>query len=153
VTADPTTPPARPDLPAGPTTPAPPDSPTGSTAAPPTPPTGPTPRFLGAAAGQATVELIALLPLLVTLTLGLFTFLAADRAREQAAEAAQAGARALLNDRDPQAAACTTLGRSPQCSRGIRVSGRAVTVTVRPKGPFQRLNRSLEAVETAKAGP
>jgi hypothetical protein len=28
-----------------------------------------------------------------------------------------------------------------------------VTVAVRPKGPFPRLNRSLEAVETAKAGP
>jgi hypothetical protein len=103
--------------------------------------------------GQATVELIALMPLLVTLTLGLFTFLSADRAHEQAAEAAQAGARALLNDRDPQAAACTALGRSPHCSRGVQVSGRAVTVRVQPKGPFARLNRSLEAVEMAKAGP
>jgi hypothetical protein len=103
--------------------------------------------------GQATVELIALLPLLVTLTLGLFTFLAADRAHEQAAEAAQAGARALLNDRDPQHAACTALGRSPRCRRGVQVSGRAVTVRLRPKGPFPRLNRSLEAVETAKAAP
>ena len=104
-------------------------------------------------AGQATVELIALLPLLVTVTLGLFTFLAADRAHEQAAEAAHAGARALLNDRDPQEAACTALGRSPRCSRGVRVIGRSVKVTVRPQGPFKRLNRSLEAVETAKAGP
>jgi hypothetical protein len=104
-------------------------------------------------AGQATVELVALLPLLVTLTLGLLTFLAADRAHEQAAEAAQAGARALLNERDPQEAACTALGRSPRCHHGVRVSGRAVTVTVRPKGPFPRLNRSLEAVKTAKAGP
>jgi hypothetical protein len=102
--------------------------------------------------GQATVELIALLPLLVTLTLGLLTFLAADRAHEQAAEAAQAGARALLNDRDPQEAACMALGRSPGCHHGVSVSGRAVTVTVRPKGPFPRLNRSLEAVETARAG-
>lgn len=103
--------------------------------------------------GQATVELVALLPLLVTLTLGLFTFLAADRAHEQAAEAADAGARALLNERDPQAAACASLGRSPRCRRGVRVRGRAVTVHVRPKGPFPRLNRSLEAVATARAGP
>jgi hypothetical protein len=103
--------------------------------------------------GQATVELIALLPLLVTLTLGLFTFLAADRAHEQAAEAAQAGARALLNDRDPHEAACAALGRSPHCSHGVRVRGEAITVRVRPKGPFRRLNRSLEAVETARAGP
>jgi hypothetical protein len=107
----------------------------------------------GGAAGQATVELIALLPLLVTLTLGLFTFLAADRAHEQAAEAAQAGARALLNARDPQEAACSALGRAPRCRRGVRVSGRAVTVRVRPNGPFAGLNRTLEAVETAKAGP
>jgi TadE-like protein len=129
------------------------------TAVPPTPPLRLTPpadplsRLLNQAAGQATVELIALLPLLVTLTLGLFTFLAADRAHEQAAEAAQAGARALLNDRDPKEAACTTLGRSPSCRHGVSVSGRAVTVTMRPKGPFPRLNRSLQAVETAKAGP
>ena len=111
------------------------------------------PSLLVGAAGQATVELIALLPLTVILTLGLLTFLAADRAHERAAEAAQAGARALLNDRDAQEAACTALGRSPRCSGGVRVSGRAVTVRVRPKGPFARLNRSLEAVETAKAGP
>ena len=104
-------------------------------------------------AGQATVELIALMPLLVTLTLALFTFLAADRAHEQAAEAAQAGARALLNDRDPQEAACTTLGRTSSCHDGVHVSGRAVTVRVRPTGPFPRLNRSLEAVATAKAAP
>lgn len=131
---------------------------------PPASPPGPTPalhkgaprripELCEGAAGQATVELIALLPLLVTLTLGLFTFLAADRAHEQAAEAAQAGARALLNDRDPQQAACTALGRSARCARGVRVSGRAVTVRVRPRGPFARLNRSLEAVATAKAGP
>ena len=120
---------------------------------PPTRLTGPIPRFLDRAAGQATVELIALLPLLITLTLGLFTFLAADRAHEQAAEAAQAGARALFNERDAQEAACTVLGRSPRCRRDVRVSGRAVTVRVRPRSPFTPLNRSLEAVETAKAGP
>jgi hypothetical protein len=100
--------------------------------------------------GQATVEMVALLPLLITLMLGLITLLAAGRAHEEAASAAEAGAVALLNDRDPHAAACGALGRSPRCRRGVSVRGRAVTVRVRPKGP---LGRALEATETAKAGP
>jgi hypothetical protein len=139
---------AAPPPPAGP-----PPSPLRAAGPPPSPLSAPRPLCPAGAHGQATVELIALLPLLVSLTLGVFTFLAADRAHEQAAEAAQAGARALLNDGDPHEAACTALGRSPRCSTAVRVSGRAVTVHVLPKGPFKRLNRSLEAVETAKAGP
>jgi hypothetical protein len=103
--------------------------------------------------GQATVELVALLPLLITLMLALFTLLAAGRAHEEAGAAAEAGVVALLNDRDPHAAACTALGRSPRCRRGVQVRGRTVTVRVRPKGPFPPLNRTLQATETAKAGP
>ena len=103
--------------------------------------------------GQSTVEVVALLPLLVTLMFALLTFVAAGRAHEEAGEAAAAGARALLNDQDPSAAACKALGRPSRCDRVVSVRGRAVTVTVRPRGPFARLNRSLEAVETARAGP
>jgi hypothetical protein len=98
--------------------------------------------------GQATVETVALLPLVIALMLGLFTLLAAGRAHEEAAAAAEAGAVALLNDRDPQAAACAALGRSPRCQRGVNVRGRAVTVRVRPKGPLP-----LQATVTARAGP
>lgn len=103
--------------------------------------------------GQATVETVALLPLLITLMLGLFTLLAAGRAHEEAASAAEAGAVALLNDRDPHAAACVALGRSVRCRSGVQVRGRTVTVRVRPRGPLPPLNRSLQVTETAKAGP
>jgi hypothetical protein len=103
--------------------------------------------------GQSTVELVALLPLLVTMMFALLTFVAAGRAHEEAGEAAAAGARALLNDQDPSAAACTALGRGSGCRRGVSVRGRSVTVTVRPRGPFARLNRELSATETAQAGP
>jgi hypothetical protein len=103
--------------------------------------------------GQSTVEVVALLPLLVTLMFALLTFVAAGRAHEEAGEAAAAGARALLNDQDPSAAACAALGRSSGCRDSVVVRGRAISVTVRPRGPLARLNRSLSATETAKVGP
>jgi hypothetical protein len=94
-----------------------------------------------------------LLPLLIALALGLFTILAAAKAREDAAQAAEAGAVALLHDGDPRAAACAALGRPEHCRGGVRVHGRRVTVTVRPRGPIRRLNRELQASKTADAGP
>lgn len=102
--------------------------------------------------GQATVELVAFLPLVVSVVLGVFTLLAAGQAKERAAQAAEAGAVALLHDADPRAAACAALGRSHRCREGVRLRGRTVTVTVRPNGPIHRLNRELEATETAIAG-
>jgi len=110
-------------------------------------------RAGGGQRGQATVELVALLPVVVGVVLAVFTFLAAGKARERAAQAAEAGAVALLHDGDPRAAACAALGRSPACRRGVRVRGHEVTVSVRPDGPIGRLNRQLEATESALAGP
>jgi hypothetical protein len=110
-------------------------------------------RLLASQHGQSTVELVALLPLLVALGLGLFSLLAAGRAHEDAAQAAEAGAVALLHDGDPRAAACAALGRPERCRAGVRIAGRRVTVSVRPRGPFRRLNRELQATETADAGP
>jgi hypothetical protein len=103
--------------------------------------------------GQSAVEIVALLPLLAGLALGLLTLLAAGRAHEDAAQAAEAGAVALLHDGDPRAAACAALGRSGRCRAGVGIAGRRVTVSVRPDGPIRRLNRELQATETADAGP
>lgn len=107
----------------------------------------------GGDGGQATVELVALLPLVVGVAFGVFALLAAGQAHERAAQAAEAGAVALLHDGDPRAAACAALGRPSGCRRGVRVRDREVTVTVRPHGPIGGLNRHLEATETAIAGP
>jgi hypothetical protein len=108
---------------------------------------------LSDARGQSAVEVVALVPLLLGLALGLLTLLAAGRAREAAAQAAEAGAVALLHDGDPRAAACAALGHSGRCRAGVRISGRRVTVTVAPHGPVRALARALAATETAAAGP
>jgi len=100
--------------------------------------------------GQATVELVGLMPLVAAVVLAAFTGVAAFAAHEQAGAAAEAGAVALLQDRDPSTAARHAL---PEAARGrsrIRISGRRVTVSVRPRVPL--LARRLQATVTADAG-
>ena len=100
--------------------------------------------------GQSTVELTALLPLLMLLAFGAYAVLAAHAAREQAGTAAEAGAIALLQDRDPTGAAREALpGRRAQ----IEVRGRRVTVTVRPAVQPRFLTEALATTASADAGP
>ena len=99
--------------------------------------------------GQSTVEFAALLPLVVVIALAGYALLAGLAAGEQAGVAAEAGAIALLQDRDPATAARAAL---PEPGRaGVRVTGRAVTVTVRPRVPL--VARLLHSSVTAHAGP
>lgn len=109
-------------------------------------------RAHGGQAGQATVELVAFLPLMVTLGFALFSVISAAAARELAGQAAEAGAVALLQDRDARAAARAAL---PDDGAGatIEVERRRVAVTVRPHGPIARLNEALAAHVAAAAGP
>lgn len=103
--------------------------------------------------GQATVELVALLPLLAAVVLAAAAVLAAGSAREAAGTAAEAGAVALLQDGDPAAAARRALGRDAIERATVKVEGRRVSVTVRPglvPGPLARV---LTATGTAHAGP
>jgi hypothetical protein len=103
------------------------------------------------ASGQATVELIALLPLLLIAALAGAALLAAQAAGEEAGEAAEAGAVALLRGGDPREAARRAL---PEHARAqIAVAGRRVTVTVLPHLPLAGLERRLAAHATATAGP
>jgi Flp pilus assembly protein TadG len=101
--------------------------------------------------GQATVELTALLPLLVLLALGTHAVLAAHAAHEQAGTAAEAGAIALLQDREPRAAARDALPGGARERSAIAVDGRRVTVSVRPALPL--LAARLTGRATADAGP
>ena len=99
--------------------------------------------------GQATVELAALLPLVVVIALAGYALLAGLAAGEQAGVAAEAGAIAMLQDRDPRAAARAAL---PEATRAtVEVTGRAVTVAVRPRVPL--VARLLRTRVTAHAGP
>jgi Flp pilus assembly protein TadG len=101
--------------------------------------------------GQATVELVALLPLLLIAALAGAAVLAAHTAGEQAGQAAEAGAVALLQGGDPRAAARHAL--PPHAHAEIAVHGRRVTVSIRPDLPLAALERRLTARATADAGP
>jgi hypothetical protein len=101
--------------------------------------------------GQSTVELTGLLPLLVLLALGVHALLAAHAAREQAGTAAEAGAIALLQDRDPRTAARDALPGDAHRRATVAVDGRRVTVTLRQAVPV--LAARLSARATADAGP
>jgi hypothetical protein len=100
--------------------------------------------------GQSTVELTALLPLLMLLAFGAYAILAAHTAREQAGTAAEAGAIALLQDRDAAAAAREALLGAAHRRTEIAVHDRRVTVAVRPRVPV--LAGRLTARVTADAG-
>lgn len=102
------------------------------------------PRALGSR-GQATVELVALLPLLLVAGFAGYAVLAAGAAREAARHAAAAGAVALLQERDAPRAARSALPDWARRRALIRISQRAVTVTVRPRTPLPALDERLTA--------
>ena len=107
---------------------------------------------LGSGAGQASVEMLGLLPLLLAGTLGAGQLLAAGLAREMAGHAATAGAAALIQGRDGARAAERALPGWSRERAKVSVRGRRVTVRVRPPGggPLAGL---LEAHGSADAGP
>jgi hypothetical protein len=103
--------------------------------------------------GQASVELVGILPLAVLIALAIGQLLAAGAARELAGHAAEAGAVALLQAADPLATARSAV---PGWSRGrvaVRVRGRRVEVRLRPRTLLPGLASLLEASATADAGP
>ena len=101
--------------------------------------------------GQATVEVAALLPLVAVIALAGYALLAGLAAGEQAGVAAEAGAIALLQDRDAATAARDALPGTVRRSATVSVEGRRVTVTVRPAVPL--VARLLSTRVSAHAGP
>ena len=117
------------------------------------PPQGPRGRTPGREAGQASVELVALAPILLAAVLAVAQLLAAGAARELADHAAEAGAVALLQETDPAAAAREAV---PGWSRGrvdVRVDERRVRVRLRPRSFLPALAEHLEATGEAHAAP
>jgi hypothetical protein len=103
--------------------------------------------------GQASVELLAAAPILLAVTLAAAQLLAAGLCRELAGDAAGAGAAALLQSRDPQAAARRAL---PGWSRShLRVTrrGRELRVVINPPSLVPGLARLLSVEARANAGP
>ena len=103
--------------------------------------------------GQATVELVALLPLVLAVALAAAAILAGHSAAEHAGQAAQAGAMALLQGGDPSEAARQALPTGVRNRASIDVDGSRVTVSVRPRLPVEPLAATMTAHASADAGP
>lgn len=109
---------------------------------------------LADARGQATIELLGLLPLILLIGLIGFTFVASYTAHEQAGEAAEAGALALLQGGiDPRTAARDALPEDLRARSTIKVVDRRVHVRVRPRSPIPGLTDRLAGEVRADAGP
>ena len=113
------------------------------------------PRTLHASGerGQASVELVALLPLTLIVGVAIMAVLAARAAAGDAAAAAQAGAMALIQDANPRDAARESLPGDARDRARILVRGRSVTVTVRPPAALPFLGDAFAATASANAGP
>jgi hypothetical protein len=114
---------------------------------------GPTKATWETDRGQASVELVALLPLTLIVGLAILTLLAARAASGQAAAAAQAGAMALIQETDAREAVRKALPPDARPRADIRVDDHAITVTVRPETHVGFLADALAATASANAGP
>lgn len=103
--------------------------------------------------GQATVELVGILPLAVVVALVVGQLLAAGAARELAGNAAEAGAAAILQGGDPKAAAEDALPGWSDDRVSVRVSGRVVRVRLQPVPVIPGVADRLTASVVADAGP
>ncbi len=103
--------------------------------------------------GQATVELVALVPLLVVVVAAIAQLLAAGAARELAGHAAQAGAMALLQGGDPKEAARKAVPGWSRDRLSVRVDGREVRVRLSPPALSRDLGELLATTRRAHAGP
>jgi Flp pilus assembly protein TadG len=103
--------------------------------------------------GQASVELVVLAPLLVVLAFAAAQLLAAGAAAELADHAAEAGAVALLQERDAAAAARDAVPGWSRKRMSVRVVGRRVHVRLTPISALPGFAGLFEARGEADAGP
>jgi hypothetical protein len=106
--------------------------------------------------GQASIEVLGLLPLVAVIALVALTVIASHTAGEQAGEAAEAGALVFLQGGgDPRSAAEEALPDATLKRTTITVSGRRVHVRVRPRLalPVPGLADLLAGEAHADAGP
>ena len=107
----------------------------------------------GREAGQATVEVVALLPLLVLAGLAIMQLLAAGAAREYAGHAAEAAALAVADGRDATAAARDAVPGWSAHRVTVARDGRRVRVRLRPAAILRSVGDLLDAEAEADAGP
>jgi hypothetical protein len=102
--------------------------------------------------GQATIELVALLPVLVAAGLLVMQLLIAGVTGEYAGHAAEAGALAILQDRDPVTAARSSLPSWTGRRVEVQVQGGRVRVRLRPRALLPALGDLLATSADAHAG-
>jgi hypothetical protein len=102
--------------------------------------------------GQAAVEVVALIPLLLAVALAVAQLLVAGLAREAAHEAAQAGAMAILQGGDPSGQARAAAPGWSRQRLAVRVDGRRVSVRAVPPSLLPGAGRLLASTATASAG-
>jgi hypothetical protein len=99
--------------------------------------------------GQAAVELVALVPLLVAVGLALLQLLAVGYSSVLAGGAAEAGALALAAGADARAGVREALPGWSRARARVAISGGSVEVRLRPPSPLRSLAERLEV--TARA--
>jgi hypothetical protein len=104
---------------------------------------------LRSAAGQASVEALAMVPLLLAVGLGALQLLAVGYASVIAGGAAEAGALALAAGGDPRAGAREALPGWSRSKASISVEQGEVEVRLRPPSPLGALAERLEITAAA----
>jgi hypothetical protein len=99
--------------------------------------------------GQASLELLGLLPLLVAVALAAAQLLAVGYSSVLAGNAAEAGALALAGGSDPRAGARDALPGWSRARARVSVSAGQVRVDLRPPALLRALARSLEVSASA----
>jgi hypothetical protein len=104
-------------------------------------------------AGQATIEVVGMLPLLALAGMAVLQLLAAGAAQEYAGHAAEAGAIALGEGHDARDAARDAIPGWSRRRLAVEVDGRRVEVRLRPPAIMGSVGDLLAAEATADAGP
>jgi hypothetical protein len=99
--------------------------------------------------GQASVELLGVLPLLIAVALASAQLLAVGYSSVLAGNAAEAGALALAGGGDPRAGARDALPGWSRARARVRVSGGEVRVALRPPALLRALAGALEVSASA----
>jgi hypothetical protein len=100
--------------------------------------------------GQASLELIGLLPLLLAVALAAAQLLAVGYSSVLAGNAAEAGALALAGGGDPRAGARDALPGWSRARARVSVSGGEVQVELRPPAILEALAHRLEVSARAR---
>lgn len=100
--------------------------------------------------GQALVELIGGVPLILTVGLVLLQLLAAGYSAVLAGSAAEAGALALAADGDARAAVERALPGWSEAGASVEVGRESVRVRLRPPSPIAAVSRRLEVTANAE---